>query len=179
MKRFEVIMGGIGGQGLLVAGLILGQAAAIYEKKYAVQIESYAPLARGGSSSSELIISDEEIFYPRVGEADLLIALAGGAFDSYKDRVKENGLMLVNSDFVKDYEPDDRIVALPLSTIAKESTGKLFTVSMVALGAMTAISDVVEQESIYRAIMEKAPAGTGELNVSAAKAGFEAAKNRK
>ncbi len=175
MKRFEIIMAGVGGQGLLVGGLILGQAASIHENKFAVQVESYAPLARGGSSSSELVISDKEIDYPRVQKADLLIALASGSIENYANKVKEDGTILINSTYIKEYDKNDkRIKALPLTDIAKESTGKPFTVSMTALGVIPNLTDTISLDAIIKSIEEKAPEGTASVNILAAKAGFEA-----
>ena len=176
MKRFEIIMAGIGGQGLLLGGLILGDAAAIGEKRYAVQIESYAPLARGGSSSSELIISDEEIDYPRIKAADVLIALSKEALVTHKDKVKPDGVILLNSTDVVEYEEDKRVVEMPLTSIALETTGKAFTVSIVALGVVPKLTELLSLNSILSSLSRRAPTGTEALNMKAAEAGFSAAE---
>ena len=176
MKRFEVIMAGIGGQGLLLGGLILGDAAAIGERRYAVQIESYAPLARGGSSNSELVVSDEEIDYPRIQEADVLIALSKDALKSHKNKVKKDGIILLNSTDVKEYEEDKRIVEIPLTAIALETTGKAFTVSIVALGVVPRLTELISINSIISSLTRRAPAGTEALNIKAAEAGFTASE---
>ncbi len=176
MKRFEIIMAGIGGQGLLLAGLILGDAAAIGEKKYAVQIESYAPLARGGSSSSELVISDDEIDYPRIKQADVLIALSKDALNAHKKKVRADGIILLNSTDVPEHEEDKRIIDMPLTAIAMETTGKAFTVSTVALGVVPRLTDMISINSIVSSLSRRAPTGTENLNMSAAEAGFAASE---
>lgn len=175
MNRFEIILAGIGGQGLLLAGLILGDAAAIGEKKYAVQIESYAPLARGGSSSSELVISDGEIDYPQISRADVLVALSPEALEAHRHKVKEEGRILLDTANVPEYEPDQRILPVPLTELAKEHTGKTFTVSIVALGFIPRFTEMVTIDSILSSIGNRAPHGTEMINRAAAEAGYAAA----
>jgi 2-oxoglutarate ferredoxin oxidoreductase subunit gamma len=175
MERHEIILAGIGGQGLLLAGLILGDAAAIGEGKYAAQIEAYAPLARGAESKSELIISSEEIDYPKVKKADILVALSQDAYDNNIGRVKEEGFALVDSIAVKT-PGGDSVKLLPLNDIALQSTGKPFTVSIVALGALARITGMVQLNSLLTSINFRAPNGTEEINKKAAEAGYIAAE---
>ena len=175
MKRCEIILAGIGGQGLLLSGLILGDSAAISEKLYAVQIESYAPLARGGSSSSDIVISDEEITYPRIEKADILIALASSSYNENKHRVKEDGVILFNSNG-GEIEDDPRVIKAPLTDIAVESTKRAITVSMVSLGFIPYMTYLVSMRAITSSIARKAPTGTAEVNISAAEAGAKFAE---
>lgn len=174
MKRYEIILAGIGGQGLLLSGLILGDAAAISEKLHAVQIESYAPLARGGSSNSDIVISDEEIKYPRIDKADVLVALADSSYNEHKNRVKPDGCIVYNSNS-GEIEDDPRVIKVPLTDIAVKATGKAITVSMASLGFISFMSDMVSLRAILASIGRKAPAGTGDVNISAAEAGYAAA----
>ncbi|MHC9542989.1 MAG: 2-oxoacid:acceptor oxidoreductase family protein [Vulcanimicrobiota bacterium] len=175
MERCEIILSGIGGQGLLLAGLILGDAAAIGEGKYAAQIESYAPLARGGSSQSELIISTSEIDYPKVRKANVLVALAQEAYLEQIGRVREDGLVIADAPAVK---PAGKIktIEIPLTEIARETTGKTFTVSIVALGILARLTEVVSLSSLLNAVNFRAPMGTEEINRKAASGGYEAAE---
>ncbi len=174
MQRTEIVLSGLGGQGLLLAGLILGDAAAISEGKFAVQTESYAPLARGGASKSEIVISDEEIDYPRVRKADILVALSQDAYDSCISQVKPDGLVLVESELVKTDTPI-KTLSLPLTQIARDSTGKAFTVSIVGLGVISRVTRVVDIGSLLTSINYRAPRGTEDINKKAAEAGARAA----
>ncbi|MDQ7822082.1 MAG: 2-oxoacid:acceptor oxidoreductase family protein [Candidatus Eremiobacteraeota bacterium] len=176
MERCEIILAGIGGQGLLLAGLILGDSAAIGEKKHAVQIESYAPLARGGASKSEIIISTNEIDYPKIQKADVLVALSKEALASSMNRVKPDGLIVLDSTVPLPGE-DRRILHVPLTQIAVETTGKAFTVSIVALGLVARITGVVGITSILTSIGFRAPTGTEDINRKAAEAGYKTAEN--
>jgi len=176
MERHELILAGLGGQGLLLAGLILGDAAAIGEGKHAAQIEAYAPLARGAESKSELIISTEEIDYPKVQKADILVALSQDAYDNNIGRVREGGFALIDSSSVKT-TPTEQIKAIPLTDIALESTGKPFTVSIVALGALARLTSIVQLNSLLTSINFRAPNGTEDINKKAAEAGYVAAGN--
>lgn len=175
MKRCEIILAGIGGQGLLVSGLILGDAAAINEKMHAVQIESYAPLARGGSSNSDIVISDEEIRYPRIERADVLVALADSSYMEHRDRVRDDGVIIFNSNGGEIPCDDPRVVAIPLKDIAVKATKKPITISMAALGLIPHLTDLVSFKSIKLSIAKKSPAGTADLNIAAAEAGNAAA----
>ncbi len=175
MERCEIILSGIGGQGLLLAGLILGDAAAIGEGKYAAQIESYAPLARGGSSQSELIISTKEIDYPKVRKAHILVALAQEAYAEQIGRVREDGLVITDAAAVKTTRAI-KTIEIPLTEIALESTGKAFTVSIAALGIVARLTEVVSLSSLLNAINFRAPMGTEEINRKAASAGYAAAE---
>jgi 2-oxoglutarate ferredoxin oxidoreductase subunit gamma len=175
MQKSEIILAGIGGQGLLLAGLILGDSAAIAEGKHATQIESYAPLARGGASKSEIIISDEEIDYPHIRKADILVALAQDAYSSSIRQVKPEGLVIIDSDLVNNIDNNHKHLSLGLTDIAKESTGKPFTVSIVALGVLARITGLISLPSLLNSINSRAPNGTEDINRKAAEAGFQAA----
>ncbi len=176
MRRCEIILAGIGGQGLLLSGLILGDAAAISEKRHAVQIESYAPLARGGASSSDIVISDEEIRYPRIEKADILVALAESSYIEHKDRVKDDGIIIFNSNGGEADKSDSRVIEIPLTDVAVRSTKRAITVSMAALGFLSHFTDLISLRAILSSIARKAPAGTGNINIAAAEAGSAAAE---
>ena len=172
MNRYEIILAGIGGQGLLLAGLIVGDAAAISDGKYAVQTETYAPLARGGSSKSEIIISEEEIDYPKVRKADLLVALSQEAYDSNINQVKNDGLIIIETDMVKSFKEHKNLLSVPLTSIAMESTKKPFTVSIVALGVVSRVTGRTNMLSLVSSIGQRAPNGTEDINQKALEAGF-------
>ncbi len=172
--RTEIRLAGEGGQGMILAGIILAEAAAIYDSKQAVQTQSYGPEARGGASKSEVVIATGEIDFPEVLQADILIALSQEAYDKYAKDVKPGGNIIVDSDSVA-YAPNDRLIELPVTKLAKETTGRNITANVVALGALVAVTKIVSKEAIAQAVAARAPKGTLEINQAALEAGFKAA----
>ncbi|MGB9720098.1 MAG: 2-oxoacid:acceptor oxidoreductase family protein [bacterium] len=175
--RYEIRLSGSGGQGLILAGKILAEAAAIYDGKNATQSQSYGPEARGGSSRSEVIISDEDIDYPKAVNIDFLLAFTQEACDKYARDVKENGIILIDSGYVtKCPEGKFKIYSLPITEIAENQVGKTLVANIVALGVITELAGVVSKEAVESAILSRVPKGTEELNVKAFRAGITAAQ---
>src|SRR5210317_2115900 len=100
--HYEIRLSGAGGQGLILIGKILAEAAAIYDDMNATQSQSYGPEARGGASRSEVIISDEDIDYPKAVNIDLLLALTQESVSKYYGDLKDGGIMLVDEDACQD-----------------------------------------------------------------------------
>lgn len=170
--RFEVRLAGTGGQGVILAGIILSDAAAIGAGKQVAQTQSYGPEARGGASKAEVIISDETIDYPKVIRADLLLAMSQEACDRYGSNLKPEGWLIIDSDKVKRTPPHPRIARVPISRIAEEETGRVITANIVALGVIVGLTELVNRIAIEEAIERRAPAGTREINLLAVAAGF-------
>ncbi|RMG60345.1 MAG: 2-oxoacid:ferredoxin oxidoreductase subunit gamma [Deltaproteobacteria bacterium] len=179
MGRYEIRFSGSGGQGLILAGVIFAEAAAIYEGINAVQSQSYGPEARGGASKSEVIISDETINYPKATNIDLLLALTQESCNKYYKDLKEGGILLVDEDFVTEIpEGNYRVIKLPIIRAAQEKVGKAFVANIVAIGAITAIVGKVSYESVEKAVLSRVPKGTEELNKLALQIGYEMAKEK-
>lgn len=174
IDRYEIRLAGLGGQGLILSGLILAGAVSVFDEKNAVQTQSYTPLVRGAPSRSEIVISDEEIDYPEVMKADLLVALSQQSFDEFKENLKPAGKIIIDSDLVRDENFKGNIIRIPFTKLAREKTGKAITASMIALGVIAKLTGIVKPESLYAAINIRAPEGTQELNIKAVKAGLEA-----
>lgn len=172
--RFEVRLAGEGGQGLILAGLILAEAAVIYDHKNACQTQSYGPEARGGASKSEVVIDTEEIDYPKVIAADVLLAMSQEACDKYYHDLKRDGLLIVDSVHVQRV-PTSRAVRVPITEIAEKATGRSITANVVGLGLLAGLVDVVSREALEQAVAARAPRGTTELNLQAFSAGFQEA----
>ncbi|MBI4596446.1 MAG: 2-oxoacid:acceptor oxidoreductase family protein [Candidatus Tectomicrobia bacterium] len=172
-KRYEVRLSGAGGQGLILAGVILAEAAAIYDGKNALQSQSYGPEARGGASKSEVIISDEEIDYPKATQLDALLALTQEACHKYYSDLKEDGFLLVDSDFVTELPPGKfKVYKMPIFTIASKELGKSMAANIIALGALVELSGVVSHEALEQAVLARVPKGTEELNRKALNLGY-------
>lgn len=174
MERYEVRLSGSGGQGIIVAGIILAEAAGIYEGKEVCQTQAYGPEARGGASKAEVVISDSEIDYPKAIMPDLVLAMNQKACDSYCYDLKPGGLIIVDGTLVKDL-PTPRAIALPFTQIARQELGREMVANIVALGALAKISGIVTVESLEKAVLARVPAGTEELNRRALAAGVGAA----
>jgi 2-oxoglutarate ferredoxin oxidoreductase subunit gamma len=173
MDRTEIRLAGEGGQGMILAGIILAEAAAIYDEKNAVQSQSYGPEARGGASKAEVIISKGVIDYPEVIEADILIILSQEAYDKYAGTVKPGGRVIIDTSNVENPETEG-IISLPITEIARETTGRAITANTVALGALVELTGVISKEAISKAVAARAPKGTQEINQAALEAGFRA-----
>ena len=174
IDRYEVRLAGSGGQGMILAGIILAEAAAIYDDKNAIQTQSYGPEARGGASRSEVVISKGEIHYPKVIAADALLALSQEACDKYFYGLKPEGLLVVDSDAVE-RAPSSQAVSLPITKMAQEATGRAITANIVGLGLIGGLTDIVSREALEKAVAERAPKGTVEMNLKAVAVGWEKA----
>ncbi|WP_297501393.1 2-oxoacid:ferredoxin oxidoreductase subunit gamma [Thermococcus sp.] len=168
----QIRFAGIGGQGVVLAGVVLGEAAAI-EGLNVLQTQDYSSASRGGHSIADVIISNEPIYDVMVTRADVLVALHQLGYDTVKESLKEDGLLIVETDLVK---PDRPYVGAPFTRIAEGTTGLALTVNMVALGYFVAKTGVVKKESVEEAIRRRVPEGTEEINIKAFRAGFEEGK---
>lgn len=164
----EIRIAGFGGQGVVLAGRLLGEAAILAGKR-AVQTQSYGPESRGGAARSEVVVSDQDIDYPKVIKADILVALSQMAFDKYRPAVKENGKIIVDADLVK--TDDAEIFSVPFVKTA-DSLGKRMVANSVMLGYLVASTGVIAAESMETTIREKVPEHTVELNLEAFRRGI-------
>ena len=171
--RYEIRLSGSGGQGLILAGVILAEAAAIYDGKNAVQTQSYGPEARGGASRSDIVISDLEIFYPKTMKLDVLLALTKESYEKYRNNLKENGLLIVDSwEFTTRPEGS---VFLPMVREARETLQKAMVANIISLGVLQGLTQIVTKESLAKAVLKRVPKGTEEINQRALQLGFELA----
>jgi len=177
MSRYELRFSGSGGQGLITAGIIMAKAASIYEGKQAVQSQSYGPEARGGSSKSEVIISDGPIDYPKATTVDALLAMTQEACDKYTHDLKEGGILLVDSDLVTKLPTTGnfKIISFPIINTAKTDVGREIVANIVALGAMVALTGQVSRENAEKAVLSSVPEAFIELNKKAFSIGYERA----
>jgi 2-oxoglutarate ferredoxin oxidoreductase subunit gamma len=175
--RTEVRLAGFGGQGIIRAGLMLAMASSIYDNKNAVQTQSYGPESRGGSCKSEVVISDEEVDYPRVVEPDVLVTMSQEAFTTYAKTLKPGGILLIDPDMIPrhDFNNSARIFMIPSTKIAEE-LGKTIVANVVMLGALVAVSNLMTPEAFKNALLKNIPKGTEKLNLMAFEKGYEYGK---
>jgi 2-oxoglutarate ferredoxin oxidoreductase subunit gamma len=173
-SRYEIRLAGSGGQGLILAGIILAEAAGVYDGKFVCQTQSYGPEARGGASKAEVVISDAAIDYPKAIRPDVLLALNQKSLEAFSADLKPGGLLLVDADLVKEV-PGGRVIALPFTRIARE-LGRAMAANIVALGALAQLTGAVSLESLTAAVLARVPKGTEDLNRQALAAGVAAAQ---
>ena len=174
-SRKEIRLAGTGGQGLVLAGLILAEAAAVFDGKNAVQTQSYGPEARGGSSKSDVVISKKVIHFPKCENPDVLLCLSQKALDDNLCFLKENGFLLADADLVNEI-PDGpwRVHKIPFTKIAREAIGKVVVANIVSLGAISAITKVVSLDALKEATKKRLPAKVEEMNMKALDEGYKA-----
>ncbi|MDU2063935.1 MAG: 2-oxoacid:acceptor oxidoreductase family protein [Sporomusaceae bacterium] len=169
----QLRLSGTGGQGLILGGIILAEAA-LRDGKLAVQSQSYGPEARGGSSKSEVLISEKPIHFPKITVPNLVLAMSQEACKKYTGDLTEDGILITDSLFVTELPQKQykKVYELPITHTAQEGLGKVLFANIVALGAMTAITNVVTKESLVKAVLSRVPKGTEALNEKAIELGF-------
>ncbi|HWQ61976.1 MAG TPA: 2-oxoacid:acceptor oxidoreductase family protein [Negativicutes bacterium] len=174
IERYECCLSGFGGQGLILAGIILSEAM-IRQNKYAIHNQSYGPEARGGASRSDVIISDNNINYPEVTNPDLLLAMTQDSLNKFAKSVKKGGIILCDSTYVKQPVPVEGVhyFEFPITTCAKETMGEIRTANIIALGILTALADFVSKDAMEHTVINRLPAKVKELNKKAFNIGYE------
>ena len=174
-ERYEVRFSGSGGQGIILASVVMAEAVAVHEGLQVSQTQSYGPEARGGRCKAEVVVSSREIDYPKVIQLDLLLAMNQEACDAYFFDFKPNAILLADSTFVEQL-PTSRAIAIPFTRIARDDIGKEMTANMVALGAIAVVCPMIKEKSMEKAILARSPKGTEKINLKAFKAGIKAVK---
>ncbi len=173
MSRTEILIGGVGGQGVVLSGILLGTAATLFDGKKAVQTQSYSSELRGGSTRSEVIISEEPVTDPQVRKPDILIAMAEDALSKYVDRVKPKGLLVIDSDLVKGAKPGDyEILSVPATSIADKEMGNIVVANLIILGAIIRKTGLLSVEAMEKAIEMSVPKKATALNLNAFRKGL-------
>jgi len=176
-ERYEISLSGSGGQGLIFAGTILAEAVGIHDGKNVTQTQSYGPEARGGASRSDIVVSPGVIYYPKTLKLDLLLALTQEACDTYYLKLREDGILVIDSGLV-DQPPARDYKAFPFTQVAKEKLGTAIFANIIALGTLAALTRVVSRSALIEAVKNRAPRGTLEANLKALELGFDLTKKR-
>ncbi len=172
--RTEIRIAGTGGMGVVLAGVIVGEAAVVHGGLNAVQSQSYGSEARGTAAKSEIIVSDESIRYPKVRKADYSVLMSQKALEMYLKDAREDGVLIVDPDLVRvdDIEGAYEIVKVPAMKIA-DSLGLRLISNMVMLGALVKKSGLFDLEVLEKAVADVVPEKTLDLNLQAIKAGAD------
>jgi 2-oxoglutarate ferredoxin oxidoreductase subunit gamma len=175
--RVEVRFAGFGGQGIIKSGIIVAAAACIHAGKNSVQTQSYGPESRGGACKSEVVISEEEIDFPKVVQPDVLILMSQHAYNEFATDIKPGGAVILDPDMIpteKNLE-NAKVFRVPATKIAEE-LGRRIVANIVMLGALVAITRLLDENAVKESIKENIPKGTEELNLTAFEKGYEYGK---
>ncbi len=175
--RYEIRLSGEGGQGIILAAVILAEAAGIYDDYYVAQSQSYGPEARGGSSMAEVVITNEGIDYPKAIRPDLLLAMNQESCNAYYRDLKPEGILIVDSSKVVRV-PTSKAIAIPFTQIAREQLSRSYVANIIALGAIGSVSDAVCLDALKSAIAARVPKGTEGINLEAFNLGVAAASQK-
>jgi len=177
--RTEIRLCGFGGQGIILAGIILGKAASLYDENEAVQTQSYGPEARGGASKCEVVIDNKLIEYPKVQNLDVLVAMSNEALLKYIGDLKVGGTLIADPgttdiDAVKDFVEENNIEVYeaPATMTAMNDIGIKIVANIVMVGVITKITKVVSKEAVIKSIEDSVPKGTEKKNIEAFEAGY-------
>ena len=169
--RKEICISGFGGQGVGLMGYILGKALALYNGDEAVMTQSYGPEARGGASSTNIVVSDEPIDYPFVQHPDVLVAISQEAYSKFRSKTKPEALILVDQDLVEPLDADHPLT-IPATHIA-EDLGRRIVANIVMLGFFTAVTGIVNRGPVEKAIETSVKPKTVKLNLAAFAKGYD------
>ncbi len=172
--RTEIRLAGMGGQGLILAGIVLAEAAGVYENKKVVQTQSYGPEARGGASRAEVIVSDHQIRYPYCYNPDILVTLSQPAFDRFSTHLKESGRIFADAFYV--HINRDDVIFMPFSEKAREEVGREVVTNILMLGALSAATEIVKLDSLKKAVQHRLRQAFHEINMQALDVGYRLGK---
>jgi 2-oxoglutarate ferredoxin oxidoreductase subunit gamma len=174
MKRTEILVGGVGGQGVILAGILLGAAATLFDGKKAVQTQAYSSEQRGGMARAEVIISDEPVTDPQVRRPDVLMALAQDAVNRHLKKIKPGGLLVVDSDLAQEVEKGNfEVLSIPATSIADKEMGSVVVANLILLGGLLKKTAVLSVGAMEKAIEANVPPKAKEMNLKAFRRGLE------
>ncbi|MBW2610437.1 MAG: 2-oxoacid:acceptor oxidoreductase family protein [Deltaproteobacteria bacterium] len=180
MERYRIIFSGSGGQGVIMASIILSEAAVLHEDLNAVQTQSYGPEARGGSTRADVIITDTDIHFPKVTQPNVLICLTQDSYNRFSGIIRPGGLLLTDSNFVKqERKVDARQVELGMYKAVMEKIGKPIVFNICMLGVLVGLTGLISAESVIKALETKFPAEFQETNRKALNIGLQLANSHK
>jgi 2-oxoglutarate ferredoxin oxidoreductase subunit gamma len=170
----EIRIAGFGGQGVILAAAVIGKAAAIFQGAYATMTQAFGPEARGGSSSAQVILSSDPILYPYVTRPDILVVMSQEAFTKFAPELKPGGLLIIEQELVRvDKIPNGvRAFGVPATRLAEE-LGRKVVLNIVMVGFFGAVSKLLDQDSLRKAVADSVPPAMQKLNLAAFDKGFE------
>ncbi len=163
LDRYELRLSGSGGQGMMLAALLLCEAIGTDPRLNVIQTKSYGPEARGGACKADIVVSSSEIYYPKPIKLDLLLAMTQESLDKYYPNLKPEGILILDETLVS-RPPEAVHFALPFTRLAREEVGNVMVANVISLGAIAAITGIVTHEALTHAVLTRAPKGSEEKN---------------
>ncbi|HSW64313.1 MAG TPA: 2-oxoacid:acceptor oxidoreductase family protein [Dissulfurispiraceae bacterium] len=177
MSTKSFVFTGSGGQGVITAAIVIGEAAALHEGLNAVQTQVYGPEARGGATRADLIVSSDPIRYPKVINPQVLICLTQEAYNKFSPIVRPGGLLIADASFVSTVrKADARQIVLPMFETVKKEIGKTVVFNICMVGCVLAFTGIVSKDSVVRALTSRMSPAHLEMNLKALDLGIELAK---
>jgi 2-oxoglutarate ferredoxin oxidoreductase subunit gamma len=175
----EIRVAGFGGQGVILSASVMGKAGSVFEGGFATMCQAFGPEARGGACSAQLILSDEPILYPYVTRPDVLVVMSQEAYTKFVPDLKDDGILIVERDLVRisQVKSGQRLYSVPATRIA-EQIGKRMVLNIVMVGFFAAVTNIVNSESVRKAVEDSVPSAFKELNLQAFDKGFEYGQER-
>jgi len=172
LGRREIRIAGFGGQGIVLSGHIVGQAASVCQDGFATLTQSYGPEARGGACTAEVVISDEPIGYPYAQDPKIVIILSQDAYTKYGHSLPAETMIIIDPDLVKpDPPPNPAPLSIPATRMAREM-GREVVANIIMLGFLVAVNDLVSYEALKKSVLTSVPKGTEEFNIKAFELGY-------
>ena len=170
----EIRFSGFGGQGIIRCGLITGKAISLFDNKYATMTQSFGPEARGSACSSQVVVSEDRVLYPYITKPEILISMSQEAYDKYEPDLRQDGILIIDTDLVKLKAPRGkiRVYSVPATRFAEELGNRVFA-NLVMLGFFTAISKTATPEAMKKALPGLVPKRFLDLNIKAFDRGYE------
>ena len=179
MAQTDINIAGVGGQGSILAGVILGTAAVTYDGKFAVQTQAYSSELRGGYAATWVIVSDRPVDFPRVTASDILVAQAPDAIQRFAKALKPKGLLIIDSDMVSETPTGiERVFRVPATSLSRNSLKAPVVANMIMLGALWQATGIVSREALEKAIAGAVPRGKDKINLEAFALGARAVEDQ-
>ncbi len=176
MSKHEIRICGVGGQGVITGGMIIGKAAAIFEDRNATLVQAFGPEARGSTVSAQVIVSDELIPYPYLRSSNVLLAFGQSAYDKFVGEMAENAILIYEDELVvpdKSLPKGAKTFGLPGTRLAEEEMGRRIVFNMVMSGFFAAVTGIIDVEAMRKAVEDSVPKGTESFNLKAFNLGYE------
>jgi len=174
MRVTEIRIAGFGGQGVILSAVVLGKAASIYENGFATMTQNFGPEARGGACSAQLVVSDSPVLYPYATQPDIMVIMSQEAYNRFAHELKPGGLLIIEEDLVRvaDLKGDPKVYAIPATRFAEE-LGKRMVLNSVMVGFFTAVTKLLGDDAVRKAVADSVPPAFRELNLKAFDRGLE------
>jgi 2-oxoglutarate ferredoxin oxidoreductase subunit gamma len=176
MSKNDIRICGLGGQGVILSGMIIGKAAAIFEDRYATLVQAFGPEARGSEVAAQVMVSDAPIPYPYIRTSDIMMAFSQGAYDKFVGEMKKGATLVYEEELVL---PDEKLpegvktFGIPGTRIAEEEMGRRIVFNMVMCGFFASVAQIIHHEAMRKAVADSVPSGTESFNLEAFNLGYE------